>query len=38
LLNIFLGLSGRCHQAPVKASSNTTPDIYPPTPPPRTKI
>jgi hypothetical protein len=32
LLNIFLSLSGRCHQAPVKASSSTPPppDIYPP--------
>ena len=35
LLNIFLGLSGRCHRAPAKASSSTPPDIYPP---PRTKI
>ena len=35
LLNIFLGLSGRCHQAPAKASSSTPPpDIYPPHPPP----
>ena len=36
LLNFFLGLSGRCHQAPAKASSSTPqifihpPDIYPP--------
>ena len=29
LLNFFLGLSGRCHQAPAKASSSTPP------PPPR---
>ena len=29
LLNFFLGLSGRCHQAPAKASSSTPPDIYP---------
>ena len=29
LLNIFLGLSGRCHRAPAKASSSTPPDIYP---------
>ena len=35
LLNFFLGLSGRCHHAPAKASSSTPPDIYPP---PRTKI
>jgi hypothetical protein len=35
LLNVFLGLSGRCHHAPAKASSSTPPDIYPP---PRTKI
>jgi hypothetical protein len=35
LLNIFLGLSGRCLRAPAKASSSTPPDIYPP---PRTKI
>jgi hypothetical protein len=33
LLNIFLGLSGRCHQAPAKASSSPPPDIYPPPPP-----
>ena len=35
LLNIFLGLSGRYHQAPAKASSSTPPpplDIYPPPP------
>jgi hypothetical protein len=32
---IFLGLSGRCHQPPAKASSSTPPVIYPP-PPPRT--
>ena len=35
LLNIFLGISGSCHQAPVKASSSTPPplpDIYPPPP------
>ena len=41
LLNIFLGLSECCHQAPAKASSSTSPpDIYPhtPHPPPRTKI
>jgi hypothetical protein len=25
LLNIFLGLSGRCHHAPAKASSSTPP-------------
>ena len=32
LLNFFLGLSGRCHQAPAKASSRTHPSpyIYPP--------
>ena len=31
LLNFSLGLSGRCHQAPAKASSSTPPpDIYPP--------
>ena len=36
LLNIFLDLSGRCHQAPVKASSSTP--RYLSTPPPRTKI
>jgi hypothetical protein len=30
LLNFFLGLSGRCHHAPAKASSSTPPDIYPP--------
>jgi hypothetical protein len=30
LLNFFLGFSGRCHQAPAKASSSTPPDIYPP--------
>ena len=35
LLKFFLGLSGRCHQAPAKASSSTPPpppppDIYPP--------
>ena len=35
LLNFFLGLSGRCHHAPAKASCSTPPDIYPP---PRTKI
>ena len=35
LLNVFLGLSGRCHHASAKASSSTPPDIYPP---PRTKI
>ena len=38
LLNFFLGLSGRCHHAPAKASSSTPPpppDIYPP---PRTRI
>jgi hypothetical protein len=36
LLNIFLGLSGRCHQAPaLQAAAPTPPDIYPP---PRTKI
>ena len=37
LLNFFIGLYGRCHQAPAKASSSTPPppDIYPP---PRTKI
>ena len=29
LLNFFLGLSGRCHHAPAKASSSTSPDIYP---------
>jgi hypothetical protein len=40
LLIIFLGLSGRCHQAPAKASSSTPPqifihppDMYPPHPP-----
>jgi hypothetical protein len=33
LLNFFLGLSGRCHQAPAKASSSTPlPDIYSPPP------
>ena len=32
LLNFFLGLSGRCHHAPAKASSSTPPDIYPPPP------
>jgi hypothetical protein len=36
LLNFFLGLSGRCHHAPAKASSSTPPDIYPP--PPQKKI
>jgi hypothetical protein len=35
LFNFFLGLSGRCHHAPAKASSSTPPYIYPP---PRTKI
>ena len=37
LLNFFLGLSGRCHQAPAKASSSTPPppDIYPHPPPER---
>jgi hypothetical protein len=31
LLNFFLGLSGRCHHAPAKASSSTPPPyIYPP--------
>ena len=35
LLNIFLGLSGRCHQAPVKASSSTPQiSIHHPPPPP----
>ena len=36
-LTFFLGLSRRCHHAPAKASSSTSPppDIYPP---PRTKI
>ena len=35
LLNFFLGLSGRCHQAPAKASSSTAPPPrYLSTPPP----
>ena len=38
LLNIFLGLSGRCHRAPAKASSSTPPDIYPPPPNENMKI
>ena len=38
LLNFFLGLSGRCHQAPAKASSSTPPDIYPPPPNENMKI
>jgi hypothetical protein len=33
LLNIFLGLSGRCHQALGKASSSTPPQIFIPPPP-----
>ena len=33
LLNFFLGLSGRCHQAPAKGSSSTPPR-YLSTPPP----
>ena len=28
LLNFFLGLSGRCHHAPAKASSSTPPQIF----------
>ena len=36
LLNVFLGLSGRCHHAPAKASSSTPPQIF--IHPPRTKI
>ena len=35
LLNVFLGLSGRCHQAPAKASSSTPPRYLST---PRTKI
>ena len=35
LLNIFLGLSGRCHQAPALQAA-APPQIF--TPPPRTKI
>ena len=34
LLNFFLGLSGRCHQAPDKASSSTPPQIFIHPPPP----
>ena len=35
MLNFFLGLSGRCHQAPAKASSSTPPPRYLSTPPER---
>ena len=34
LLNFFLGLSGRCHEAPAKASSSTPQIFIHPTPPP----
>ena len=38
LLNFSLGLFGRCHQAPAKASSSTPPPQIFIHPPPRTKI
>jgi hypothetical protein len=35
LLNVFLGLSGRCHHTPAKASSSTPPRIFIHPPPER---